>query len=145
QKGDRHPTGMVLPMAKAGGFTSVSDMIHEKGAQNICNYKRVKEICASPGKLIIELLEQNARALDQISTNFDSFKIGRLRRRLRNMMTLIFVFMLHTSSYYLRECKRQDVECVKIDEEFQQFRRRQKAGECLKHMIALNLNGLRWI
>ncbi|GJX86722.1 hypothetical protein Tco_0337496 [Tanacetum coccineum] len=34
QKGGRHPTGMVSPMAKAGGFTSVSDMIHAKGAQN---------------------------------------------------------------------------------------------------------------
>ncbi|GJZ38918.1 hypothetical protein Tco_0585481 [Tanacetum coccineum] len=57
QKGGRQPTGMVSPMAKAGGFTFVSDMIHAKGAQDVCNYKRVKETCASQGKLITE--EQN--------------------------------------------------------------------------------------
>ncbi|GJY16348.1 zinc-finger domain of monoamine-oxidase A repressor R1, partial [Tanacetum coccineum] len=54
KKRGHQPTGMVSPMAKAGGFTSVSDMIHVKGAQNVCNYKRVKETCASPGKLITE-------------------------------------------------------------------------------------------
>nr|GEV37123.1 zinc-finger domain of monoamine-oxidase A repressor R1 [Tanacetum cinerariifolium] len=54
KKRGHQPTGMVSPMAKAGGFTSVSDMIHAKGAQNVCNYKRVKETCASPGKLITE-------------------------------------------------------------------------------------------
>nr|GEZ13694.1 hypothetical protein [Tanacetum cinerariifolium] len=31
QKGGRQPTSMVSPMAKAGGFTFVSDMIHAKG------------------------------------------------------------------------------------------------------------------
>nr|GEY47602.1 hypothetical protein [Tanacetum cinerariifolium] len=31
QKGGRQPTSMVSPMAKAGGFTFVSDMIHSKG------------------------------------------------------------------------------------------------------------------
>ncbi|GKD48124.1 peroxisomal membrane protein 11D-like protein [Tanacetum coccineum] len=33
QKGGRQPIGMVLPMAKAGGFTFVSDMIHAKGTE----------------------------------------------------------------------------------------------------------------
>ncbi|GJX21716.1 hypothetical protein Tco_0226161 [Tanacetum coccineum] len=32
QKGGRQPTGMVSPMAKSGGFTFVSDMIHAKGS-----------------------------------------------------------------------------------------------------------------
>nr|GEX84915.1 zinc-finger domain of monoamine-oxidase A repressor R1 [Tanacetum cinerariifolium] len=144
-------------MAKAGGFISVSDMIHAKGAQNVCNYKRVKEICASPGKLITELLEENAQALDQISTNFDSFKtpqkveeyddfdicfhvvgvlIGKSKDTIQalqnNSTTRIQITRdagadHHSinsqgvpSLYYLRERKRQDVECVKSDEEVQQ-------------------------
>lgn len=41
---------MVSPMAKAGGFSSVSDMIIAKGDENVCNYKRVKETLASPKK-----------------------------------------------------------------------------------------------
>ncbi|GKD14630.1 hypothetical protein Tco_1199037 [Tanacetum coccineum] len=37
QKGGRQPTGMVSPMAKAGGFTSVSDMIHAEGTNSTEN------------------------------------------------------------------------------------------------------------
>ncbi|XP_076882485.1 uncharacterized protein LOC143530963 [Bidens hawaiensis] len=50
KKRGQMPTGMVSPMAKAGGFSSVSDMIVAKGDQNVCNYKRVKETIASPKK-----------------------------------------------------------------------------------------------
>lgn len=51
KKRGHQPTGMVVQMAKAGGFTSVSDMIHVKGAQNVSNYKRVKEMTASLTKV----------------------------------------------------------------------------------------------
>ncbi|KAK9066908.1 hypothetical protein SSX86_014232 [Deinandra increscens subsp. villosa] len=51
KKRGHQPTGMVVQMAKAGGFTSVSDMIDVKGVQNVSNYKRVKETTASPRKL----------------------------------------------------------------------------------------------
>ncbi|KAM0032468.1 putative transcription factor C2H2 family [Helianthus debilis subsp. tardiflorus] len=51
KKRGHQPTGMVVQMAKASGFTSVSDMIVAKGAQNVSNYKRVKETTASPRKL----------------------------------------------------------------------------------------------
>lgn len=51
KKRGHQPTGMVVQMVKASGFTSVSDMIHVKGAQNVSNYKRVKETTASPTKV----------------------------------------------------------------------------------------------
>ncbi|KAJ9562002.1 hypothetical protein OSB04_007162 [Centaurea solstitialis] len=52
KKRGHQPTGMLVQMAKASGFSSVSDMIHVKGAQNLSPYKkRVKETCASPRKL----------------------------------------------------------------------------------------------
>ncbi|XP_076960718.1 uncharacterized protein LOC143637155 [Bidens hawaiensis] len=50
KKRGQMPTGMVSPMAKAGGFSSVSDMIVAKGDENVCNYKRVKETIGSPKK-----------------------------------------------------------------------------------------------
>ncbi|KAI7748992.1 hypothetical protein M8C21_009898 [Ambrosia artemisiifolia] len=50
KKSGYQPTGMVVQMAKASGFSSVSDMIDAKGAQNVSNYKRVKETTASPRK-----------------------------------------------------------------------------------------------
>ncbi|KAJ0687968.1 putative transcription factor & chromatin remodeling DDT family [Helianthus annuus] len=37
-------------MAKASGFSSVSDMIVTKGAQNVSNYKKAKDTTASPKK-----------------------------------------------------------------------------------------------
>lgn len=42
---------MVVQMAKASGFSSVSDMIDAKGVGNVSNYKRVRETTASPRKL----------------------------------------------------------------------------------------------
>ncbi|PWA87592.1 Zinc-finger domain of monoamine-oxidase A repressor R1 [Artemisia annua] len=48
KKRGHQPTGIVK--AKAGGFTSVSDMIHVNGAENVSNYKRVKETRASSRK-----------------------------------------------------------------------------------------------
>ncbi|KAI3785262.1 hypothetical protein L1987_44378 [Smallanthus sonchifolius] len=51
KKRGHQPTGMVALMAKASGFSSVSDMIDAKGAQNVSNYKRVKETTASLRKL----------------------------------------------------------------------------------------------
>ncbi|XP_071711284.1 uncharacterized protein [Rutidosis leptorrhynchoides] len=43
KKRGHQPTGIATQMAKAGGFTSVSDMIDAKGAGNVSNYKRSKE------------------------------------------------------------------------------------------------------
>ncbi|KVH92329.1 Zinc-finger domain of monoamine-oxidase A repressor R1 [Cynara cardunculus var. scolymus] len=51
KKRGHQPTGMLVQMAKAGGFSSVSDMLHVKGPQSVGPYKRVKETCASPRKL----------------------------------------------------------------------------------------------
>ncbi|KAI3759013.1 hypothetical protein L6452_06586 [Arctium lappa] len=51
KKRGHQPTGMLVQMAKADGFSSISDLLHVKGAQNVGSYKRVKETCASPRKL----------------------------------------------------------------------------------------------
>lgn len=50
KKRGHEPTGMLAVMAKAGGFSSVSNMLDVKGAENVSNYKRVKETIASPRK-----------------------------------------------------------------------------------------------
>ncbi|CAH1421419.1 unnamed protein product [Lactuca virosa] len=50
KKRGHEPTGMLAVMAKAGGFSSVSNMLDVKGAENVSNYKRVKETCTSPRK-----------------------------------------------------------------------------------------------
>ncbi|KAD4888407.1 hypothetical protein R6Q59_034566 [Mikania micrantha] len=51
KKRGHQPTGMVVQMAKAGGFSSVSDMIDAKGIQNVSNYKRVNVTTVSPRKV----------------------------------------------------------------------------------------------
>nr|GEW41690.1 zinc-finger domain of monoamine-oxidase A repressor R1 [Tanacetum cinerariifolium] len=50
KKQGHQPTGIVK--AKAGGFTSVSDRIHVKGAENVCNNKRARETRASTRKQV---------------------------------------------------------------------------------------------
>ncbi|KAI3500113.1 hypothetical protein L1887_35929 [Cichorium endivia] len=52
KKRGHEPTGQLSQMAKAGGFSSVSKMLEVKGAENVSNYKRVKETCASPRKKV---------------------------------------------------------------------------------------------
>ncbi|XP_071713800.1 uncharacterized protein [Rutidosis leptorrhynchoides] len=60
KKRSHQPIGIVTQMAKTGGFTSVSDTIHAKGAHNVSNYKRVKETVASP-KTLAAPLEGNIK------------------------------------------------------------------------------------
>lgn len=49
KRGDK-PTGMLVQMAKAGGFSSVSDLLHVKGAQIVGHCKDAKQIGGSPRK-----------------------------------------------------------------------------------------------
>nr|XP_043617880.1 uncharacterized protein LOC122589631 [Erigeron canadensis] len=51
KKRGQQPTGQLAKMAKAGGFSSVLDLIDAKGVQNVSNYKRAKGTTASPRKL----------------------------------------------------------------------------------------------
>ncbi|KAI3665519.1 hypothetical protein L6452_44146 [Arctium lappa] len=44
------PTGMLVQMAKASGFSSVSDLLHVKGAQVVGHCKNAKQIGGSPRK-----------------------------------------------------------------------------------------------
>ncbi|KAM0062928.1 putative transcription factor C2H2 family [Helianthus debilis subsp. tardiflorus] len=50
KKRGQQPTGIATRMAKASGFSSVSDLIVAKGAQNVSNYKKAKDTTASPKK-----------------------------------------------------------------------------------------------
>ncbi|KVI02811.1 Zinc-finger domain of monoamine-oxidase A repressor R1 [Cynara cardunculus var. scolymus] len=38
------PTGVLVQMAKAGGFSSVSDLLHVKGAHSVSHYNSAKQI-----------------------------------------------------------------------------------------------------
>nr|XP_043639877.1 cell division cycle-associated protein 7-like [Erigeron canadensis] len=51
KKRGQQPTGQLAKMGKAGGFSSVLDLIDAKGVQNVSNYKRAKGTTASPRKL----------------------------------------------------------------------------------------------
>ncbi|KAI7739383.1 hypothetical protein M8C21_010726, partial [Ambrosia artemisiifolia] len=51
KKRGHQPTGVVTKMAKACGFSSVSDLIVAEGAQNVNNYKRVRGATPTPKKL----------------------------------------------------------------------------------------------
>ncbi|GJR61085.1 zinc-finger domain of monoamine-oxidase A repressor R1 [Tanacetum coccineum] len=90
KKQGHQPTSIVKAMA--GGFTSVSDMIHVKGAENVFNNKRVRETRASTRKQVAS----TEGKLDYLTQEV----VGK-ENRLDGMTDLML--LLHSSSSPVKE------------------------------------------